>query len=71
MMAEMKENLEQQRKAVDLLERESPVPDGWLKDSRYLQIEKLDALIAKLLIRKVIINKDQTIEVIWNFKNEE
>ena len=71
MLAEMKENLEQQRKAVDLLERESPVPDGWLKDSRYLQIEKLDALIAKLLIRKVIINKDQTIEVIWNFKNEE
>ena len=71
MLERLKENLEKQVQAVERMENESPVPEGWTPDSEYLQIEALDRTIIELLICRVLVYRDYRIEVIWNFKNEE
>ncbi len=71
MLARLEEKKKLQSEAIAAMEQESPVPDGWTPDSEFLRIEKLDRQLVELLIRKVVVYKDHTIDVIWNFKNED
>ena len=71
MLARLEEKKQLQIQAIAAMEQESPVPDGWSPDSEYLQIEKLDRPLVELLVRKIIVYKDHTIDVVWNFKSED
>ena len=71
MLTRLEEKKKLQSESITSMEEESPVPERWSPDSEYLQIEKLDRPLIELLIRKVIVYKDHTIEVIWNFKSED
>lgn len=71
MLARLEKKKELQSQAIAAMEQASPVPDGWSPDSEYLQIEKLDRPLVELLIRKIIVYKDHTIDVVWNFKSED
>lgn len=71
MLEQLQGNLNRQQEAIDRIESESQLPDGWIPNSRYLQIKKLDRTLAELLIQKVVVYADHTIEVVWNLKNEE
>lgn len=71
MLARLEEKKKLQCDAIAAMEQESPVPEGWTPDSEFLQIKKLDRQLVELLIRKVVVYKDHTIDVIWNFKNED
>ena len=67
MLEQLEKNMEHQKIAIDALEADKILPEEWNVDKEYLQIEKLDRMLIELFIYKVIINKDHTIEVVWNF----
>ena len=69
MLSQMKENMDRQLAAVSAIEEESGIPEGWIKDCEFLEVEKFDRTLVELLIQKVIVSADCGIEVIWNFEN--
>ena len=69
MLSQMKENMDRQQAAVSAIEEESGIPEGWIKDCEFLEVEKFDRTLVELLIQKVIVSADCGIEVIWNFEN--
>ena len=68
MLEQLQKNIECQKEAIDRMTEESSVPDGWNREQKHLQVEKLDRTLVELFIRKIIIYKDHSIEVVWNFK---
>lgn len=69
MLEQLQKNVACQKKVIDKILQESFIPDGWNSDLDHLQIEKLDRILVELFIQKVIVYKDHSIEVVWNFKN--
>lgn len=69
MLEQLQKNVECQKEAIDKILQESSIPDGWNYDLDHLQIDKLDRTLVELFIQKIIVYKDHSIEVVWNFKN--
>lgn len=68
MLEQLQMNLERQKEVLDRMTQESSIPDGWNSMQENLQIEKLDRVLVELFVKKIIVYKDHSIEVIWNFK---
>lgn len=68
MLVQLQKNLECQKESIDRMTQESTIPDGWNSNQEYLQIDKLDRNFVNLFVKKIIVYKDHSIEVVWNFK---
>lgn len=52
---------------MDRMKEESSIPSWWSKNQKYLQIEQLDRTLVELFVKKMIVYKDHTMDVVWNF----
>lgn len=67
MLEKIQENERKQTEAIRELENQDNVPKGWMQNGSSIQIEKLNAELVALLIEKVVVYKDKTIEITWKF----
>lgn len=70
MLDQLQENMNLQREAIIRMEEEKMIPEGWNSNQEHLQVEKLDRTLVELFVQKIIVYKDHSIEVIWNFNKE-
>ena len=68
MKIKLSENIEKQKGACRKLEEMKSLPDNWKVTKGRIDIQELDKELVDLMIKKVVVNKDNTIEIIWNIK---
>lgn len=68
MKIKLSENIEKQEGACRKLEEMKALPDNWKVTKGRIDIQELDKELVDLMIKKVVVNKDNTIEIIWNIK---
>ena len=68
MKIKLNENIEKQKGACRKLEEMKSLPDNWKVTKGRIDIQELDKELVDLMIKKVVVNKDNTVEIIWNIK---